>query len=133
MTMNDQTKQSVGLIGAAIAAACCLGLPIVLTALTAIGLGFLIHDAILIPLFMIFVGINLWTLHSSVNNQALNKTAAFSPFKLASIGAVISVLGLVLSVAGIAFATALIYAGLAMFFGANVWEYKSEPDNCSKC
>jgi mercuric ion transport protein len=131
MTMNDQTKQSVGLIGAAIAAACCLGLPIVLTALTAIGLGFLIHDAILIPLFMVFVGINLWTLHSSVNNQALNKTGAFSPFKLASIGAVISVLGLVLSVAGIAFATALIYAGLAMFFGANVWDYKSASDDCS--
>ncbi|MEE9411484.1 MAG: hypothetical protein V3V22_00385 [Methylococcales bacterium] len=40
---------------------------------------------------------------------------------------------LVLSVTGIAFATTLIYAGLAMFFGANVWDYKSKPDNCSKC
>jgi len=133
MTMNDQTKQYVGLIGSAIAAACCLGLPIVLSALTAIGLGFLIHDAILIPLFMVFVGVNLWMLHCSVNNQALSKTGAFSPFKLASIGAVISVLGLVLSVAGVAFATALIYVGLAIFFGANVWDYNSQPDDCSKC
>lgn len=131
--MNEQTKQSIGLIGAGIAAACCLGLPIVLTALTAIGLGFLIHDAILIPLFMVFVGFNLWALNRSVNNQALSKTGAFSPFKLASLGAVISVLGLVLSVAGVAFAAILINAGLAMFFGANVWDYKSVSDDCSKC
>jgi mercuric ion transport protein len=104
------------------------GLPIVLTALTAIGLGFLIHDAILIPLFMVFVGIILWALNRSVNNQALSKTGAFSPFKLASIGAVISVIGLVLSVAGVPFATVLIYAGLVMFFGANVWVHQAHVE-----
>ena len=58
----------------------------------------------------------------SVNNQALSKSSAFSWFSLASIVAVISVLGFVLSVAGVAFAIVLIYVGLAMFFGANVWD-----------
>ncbi len=126
--MKDQTKQTAGLVGAAITAACCLGLTAVISALTAIGLGFLIHDAILIPLFMVFIGINLWML-----NQAICQTETLSPFKLASIGAVISVLGLLLSVAGVAFATVLVYIGLALFFAGNVWDYKSEPGNCPKC
>jgi mercuric ion transport protein len=131
--MKDKTKQTAGLMGAAIAAACCLGLTVVISAITAIGLGFLIHDAILIPLFMVAIGINLWMLHRSVNNQAISKTGALSPFKLASIGAVISVLGLFLLVAGVALATVLVYAGLALFFAGNVWDYRGEPDNCSKC
>lgn len=131
--MNDKTKQKVGLIGAAIAAACCLGLTVVISALTAIGLGFLIHDAILIPLFIVFIGINLWMLHRSVKNQEISKSGAWSPFTLASIGAVMSVLGLFLSVAGVALSTVLVYAGLALFFAGNVWDYNSEPDNCSKC
>lgn len=56
MTMKDNTKQIGTLIGSAITAACCLGLPVVISAVTAIGLGFLIHDAILVPMFMGFVG-----------------------------------------------------------------------------
>ncbi len=128
--MKNQTKQTTGLVGAAIAGACCLGLTVVISAITAIGLGFLIHDAILIPLFMVFVGINLWALYRSVKNQEITKTGTFSPFKLASIGAVISVFGLFLSVAGVALATVLVYAGLALFFAGNAWDYKSEPDKC---
>ncbi len=131
--MKDQTKKNAGLVGAAITAACCLGLTVVISALTAIGLGFLIHDAILIPLFMVFIGINLWMLHRSVKNQAISQTETLSPFKLASIGAAISVFGLFLSVAGVGFGTVLVYIGLALFFAGNVWDYKSEPEHCSKC
>ena len=131
--MKNQTKKSAGLIGAAITAACCLGLTAVISALTAIGLGFLIHDAILIPLFIVFIGFNLWMLHHSDKYQEISNTGTWSPFKLAGAGGGISILGLVLSVAGITFATVLVYSGLAMFFAGNVWDYKSEPDNCSKC
>lgn len=131
--MKDQTKKTTGLVVAAITAACCLGLTVVISALTAIGLGFLIHDAILIPLFMVFIGINLWMLRRSVKNQAISQTETLSPFRLASIGAAISVLGLFLSVAGIAFATALVYTGLALFFAGNAWDYKRKPEHCSKC
>ena len=132
--MKDQTKKYTGLIGATITVACCLGLTVVISALTAIGLGFLIHDAILIPLFIIFIGINLWMLHNTGNHQEfIHSGIALSPFKLARIGAAISILGLLLSVAGVAFSTLLVYAGLALFFAGNIWDYKSKPNDCSSC
>ena len=130
--MKDQTKKYTGLIGAAIAAACCLGLTVVISALTAIGLGFLIHDAILIPLFVIFIGINLWMLRRSGSHPEYTLSGiVLTPFKSAAIGAAVAVVGLVLSVAGVALATLLVYAGLALFFAGNVWDTKSEPENCS--
>jgi len=55
-------EQFVGLIGAGIAAACCLGIPAVLAALGAVGLGFVIHDAYLFPLFVGFASLSLWLL-----------------------------------------------------------------------
>ncbi|MDE2150567.1 MAG: MerC domain-containing protein, partial [Gammaproteobacteria bacterium] len=63
--MNDLIKQLGSVLGAVFAAACCLGLPVLLSALSAAGLGFLIHDAILIPLLIVFVTLNLWLLRRS--------------------------------------------------------------------
>lgn len=51
-----------GPLGSAFAALCCLGWAPALAALSAVGLGFLIHDAILIPLLAIFLGITIWSL-----------------------------------------------------------------------
>jgi mercuric ion transport protein len=45
--MKELIKQFGGILGAGIAAACCLGIPVILSALGAAGLGFLIHDAYL--------------------------------------------------------------------------------------
>jgi mercuric ion transport protein len=42
-------------VGAVFAALCCLGFAPLITVLTAIGLGFLINDAILIPLLVVFL------------------------------------------------------------------------------
>jgi len=92
--MKEKTKQISSLIGTAITAACCLGLPIVLSGLSAIGLGFLIHDAILIPLFIGFISFNLWMLYRSVNKQKASTTETLAPFKLAAVGGAISILGL---------------------------------------
>jgi mercuric ion transport protein len=128
--MKEKTKQMTSLIGTAITAACCLGLPIVLSALTAIGLGFLIHDAILIPLFIGFIGFNLWMLHRSVNKQEACATETITPFKLAATGGAISILGLLLSVAGIGLAALLIYIGLGLFFVGNFRDYKKESHSC---
>jgi mercuric ion transport protein len=125
--MKEQTKQITSLIGTAITAACCLGLPVILSALTAIGLGFLIHDAILIPLF---IGFNLWILSRSVNKQEACATETMPPFKLAAIGGVISILGLLLSVTGIGLATLLIYIGLGLFFVGNFRVYKGNSHAC---
>ncbi|HIG65877.1 MAG TPA: MerC domain-containing protein [Methyloprofundus sp.] len=117
--MKEKSKQMTSLIGTAITAACCLGLPVVLSALTAIGLGFLINDAILIPLFIGFIGFNLWLLQHAFNAQEANTTESMSPFKLAAMGGAISILGLLLSVAGIGLASLLIYIGLGLFFVGN--------------
>ena len=128
--MKEKTKRMTSLIGTAITAACCLGLPVVLSALTAIGLGFLIHDAILIPLFIGFIGFNLWMLHRSVNNQEASATETMTSFKLAAIGGAISILGLLLSVAGVGLAMLLIYIGLGLFFVGNFRGYKNESHSC---
>ena len=54
----------VGVLGAAFAALCCLGISAVLSIVSAIGLGFLIHDAILLPLLILSLLVTLWGLYS---------------------------------------------------------------------
>ena len=45
-----------GPIGSILATLCCLGVAPLLGALTALGLGFLINDLILLPLLLFFLG-----------------------------------------------------------------------------
>lgn len=49
----------LGVGGSFVAAACCLGLPAVLSIMGALGLGFLIHDAVLLPLLLVFLALTL--------------------------------------------------------------------------
>ena len=58
--MRDQ----LGFLGTLFVSLCCLGVSVVIAPLTAIGLGFLINDLILIPLVLVFLLITLWGLHS---------------------------------------------------------------------
>ena len=53
-------------VGAGIAAACCLGVSAVIAAVGAAGLGFLIHDAYLFPIFVGFIALVPWTAASAV-------------------------------------------------------------------
>src|SRR5713101_4625220 len=63
MRMKETTHDSfwkkhtdkVGVVGTIFAALCCLGFPALLSILGAIGLGFLIKDAVLLPLLIIFL------------------------------------------------------------------------------
>ncbi len=63
MSFQDHADK-VGIVGATVAALCCLGIPAVLSVLTAIGAGFLIHDAILAPLLIASVMVIVWGLVS---------------------------------------------------------------------
>ena len=63
MTARDHIDK-VGILGAAFAALCCLGISAVLSVVSAIGLGFLIHDAVLLPLLIFFLLVTLWGLFS---------------------------------------------------------------------
>ena len=52
----------LGVVGSFIAAACCLGLPAIISIFAALGLGFLINYAILLPVLLLFLGITLFGL-----------------------------------------------------------------------
>lgn len=49
----------IGVGGSLFAALCCLGFPALLSILSAVGLGFLINDAVLVPLLLMFLAITL--------------------------------------------------------------------------
>jgi mercuric ion transport protein len=49
----------IGIAGSIFAALCCLGVPALLSIVSAIGLGFIVRDAILIPLLVVFLAITL--------------------------------------------------------------------------
>ncbi|AGG90847.1 MULTISPECIES: MerC domain-containing protein [Rhodanobacter] len=109
--MKDLLKQLGSLLGALFAAACCLGLPLLLSALSAAGLGFLIHDAILIPLLAAFVALNLWLLW-----RATGRHARRQPFVLGVFGGVLAVVGLFIH----PLAATL---GLLMLVTASFWDF----------
>lgn len=53
--MKARWLDKVGVAGSLVALACCLGLPGIVAFLSAIGVGFLINDAYLIPLLIVFL------------------------------------------------------------------------------
>lgn len=52
----------LGVVGSFIAAACCLGLPAIVSIFAALGLGFLINDAVLVPVLLVFLAVTLFGL-----------------------------------------------------------------------
>jgi mercuric ion transport protein len=63
MAFVDQYLDKVGVGGSLFAALCCLGFPALLSILSAVGLGFLINDAILLPLLVVFLALTLYGLY----------------------------------------------------------------------
>jgi mercuric ion transport protein len=59
----------VGVAGWIFAALCCLGFPALLSILSAVGLGFLINDAILLPLLAFFLIITLAGLYLGIRHH----------------------------------------------------------------
>lgn len=101
-------KAIFGSLGSAFAAACCAGIPAVLGALSAAGLGFLVNDLILFPLLALFLGLGLWGLWDGVSRHGLRGVLV-----LGGIGAVLIVSGIVFQ--------PLIYVGAAALIGASAW------------
>ncbi|SMF26547.1 Uncharacterized membrane protein [Tistlia consotensis] len=116
-TIKQMSKQLAGLAGAAIAAACCLGIPAVLAAMGAAGLGFLINDAYLFPLFAGFVAMSLWFLF-----RAARRHRNLAPFWVGLAGGLLGVAGLWLLVTGLYPLPAAVYAGLGALVGGSVWD-----------
>lgn len=116
--MKDLLEQFSSLIGAGIAAACCLGVSAVLVAVGAVGLGFLIHDAYLFPIFVGFVGLSLWLLYRSARGHG-----KLAPFWLATAGGLFSAAGLWLLVTGLYPINWAVYAGLGVLVTGSVWDF----------
>lgn len=116
--MKDFFKQFASLFGAGVAAACCLGLPVVLAALGAVGLGFVVHDAYLFPLFVGFVGFSLWLLYRSAKAHQ-----QMSPFWLSAVGGVIGAVALWFMVTGLYPLPWLVYVSLAVLITGSIWDF----------
>ena len=64
-------RDKLGFLGTLFASLCCLGVSVVIAPLTAIGLGFLINDLILLPLVLVFLLITLWGLYTGWKRHGL--------------------------------------------------------------
>lgn len=115
--MKDLLRQLSGIVGAGVAAACCLGAPVVLAALGAAGLGFLIKDAYLMPIFAAFAAFSLWLLFGSARRHG-----RLAPFWLGLAGGIVGAAGLWLLVTGFYPRPWPVYAGLLALIGASVWD-----------
>ena len=111
-------KQIATLAGAAVAAACCLGIPAVLAALGAAGLGFIVHDAYLFPLYVGFAGLSLWLLYRSAVGHG-----SLTPFWLSLGGATFGGVGLWFMVTGIFPQPWSVYVGLLVLVAGSVWDF----------
>lgn len=108
----------IGLIVAGIAAACCLGIPVVIAAVIALGLGFLIRDAILFPIFVGAVAISVKILFTA-SRKHLNVT----PFWVGLIGGLLAIGALWLLITGIFSMVWAIYLGLVLLVTASIWDF----------
>ena len=107
--MKQLAQQLASVIGAGFAGACCLGASWALATLSAVGAGFLINDAILIPLFLGLVLLSVALVYRSARAQG-----ARAPLVLAATGAVVAIAGLFVS-------SILIYSGLGAIVAASLW------------
>lgn len=115
--MWNLLKQFGSMVGAGVAAACCLGIPAVLAAVGAVGLGFLLQDVYLFPLFVSFETVSLWLLFRSARSHAY-----LAPFWVSLAGGIAAAAGLWLLVTGLYPVPALIYAGLGVLVAGSVWD-----------
>ncbi len=61
-TRASRRATGAGLVGSAVALLCCAGVAPVIGVLSALGLGFLLRDAILVPLLILGLGVTVWGL-----------------------------------------------------------------------
>jgi len=101
----------IGVPGSIAAALCCLGVSAFVSVVSALGLGFVLNDAVLLPVFLLFLALSLWGLaagwrrHRNPAALALGVTA----------GALLFVFAFVRQ------STPWAYVGVAGLITASVW------------
>ncbi len=102
-------KQLTGSIGSLITGLCCLGFAPALGLLTALGVGFLINDLILIPLLAVFLGISIWDLKAASRSHGDKR--------LLWLGIIFALVAFIT----LWFAPAVAYLGLIGLFSVSIW------------
>ncbi len=100
---------AAGLVGSTFALLCCAGVAPALGLVSAIGLGFLIHDAALIPLLVLALALTMWGIQQGRRCHGRNP-----PWVLGWVGSTLTLTGLFLWIP-------LAFAGFAVVVGASVW------------
>ncbi len=114
-TTSAQTSRRAslaGLFGSGFALLCCAGVVPVLGLLSAVGLGFLIRDAVLIPLLIVALGVTGWGLWQGHRSHGRG-----SPLLLGLGGGALAVGGLYLWVP-------LAFVGFVAVLLASVWNLR---------
>ena len=107
-----------GVLGAVFAALCCAGVPVIVSALAAVGLSWLRRDAILWPLMLLSLGIALWGLWANRRQHGVT-----GPLALAVVGGAALVAG-VIFVHG-PLARPMIGAGAVALIASTVWNVRA--------
>jgi mercuric ion transport protein len=120
--MNEEKRQGfwkkyldkIGIAGTIFAALCCLGFPALISIISAVGLGFLINDATLVPLLGVFLLVTLIGLYLGIRHHC-----SWLAFALGAISAIVIFIAVgwvsnkLLAIVGI--------AGLIVASILNVW------------
>jgi len=114
--MNAEKLQleKIGLAGSVFATLCCLGLAPLIGLLTAIGAGFLVHDAVLLPFLIVFLIVGAAGLHTSFRRHGSPKALILH---VASAAVVVTFTFLV-------YVQPLVWAGIAGLLAASVWNWR---------
>jgi len=115
----------IGVVGSFIAAACCLGLPAVVAIFTAIGLGFLIDDAVLRPFALVFLAL-------TVAGQVFGYRAHHRPWPLFLAFASAVALYVLVFVHANAFGAYVAIAGLVLASVLNVLSRRTHQRSCER-
>lgn len=113
-----RVADSAGVVGAAFAALCCAGTPLVVGAVAALGLGFLRKDAVLWPLMFASLAVALWGLWMGRRAHGVS-----GPLVVAALGGASLVAGVVF-VHGFP-AVQMIWAGAAALLIATAWNIRA--------
>lgn len=101
----------IGLLGTIFTALCCIGTSGLLAFLSAIGVGFLINDAILLPLLLIFLAVSMMGLYSSFKGHTNRWSVILGG--ISSIFVIFFIYG--------SFLKPMVYLGFAGLVGSSVW------------
>lgn len=97
-----QHLDKLGVAGSIFAALCCLGVPAVFAFVSAVGLGFLLRDAVLVPLLLGFLALTLYGLYDGMRRHGRRAALAAGSAGALALFASIWAGSLLLASAGIA-------------------------------